>query len=103
MAPTSEHPLDNLFRARRLRPWPRIAESTARGMVRRQAISSPSLHHAIRFSILLHLMTRDSVERPSVRAPEFPDNVDWINSPTGPVRIADLREKAVLLDFWTYG
>ena len=43
------------------------------------------------------------MERPSVRAPEFPDNVDWINSPAGAVHLADFRGKAVLLDFWTYG
>jgi hypothetical protein len=35
-------------------------------------------------------------------APEFPDDLDWINT-AGPLRLSDLRGKLVLLDFWTYG
>ncbi len=34
------------------------------------------------------------------RAPEISNEV-WINS--SPLRIADLRGKVVLLEFWTYG
>ncbi len=37
-----------------------------------------------------------------VNAPDFPAGLDWINT-TGPVSMADLRGKIVLLDFWTYG
>lgn len=37
----------------------------------------------------------------TVRAPEFPTSVAWINSQ--PLTMADLRGKLVLLDFWTYG
>lgn len=37
-----------------------------------------------------------------VNAPDFPAGLDWINT-TGPVTMADLRGKIVLLDFWTYG
>ena len=36
-----------------------------------------------------------------VRAPEFPAGLDWIR--TLPLRLADLRGKVVLLDFWTSG
>lgn len=37
----------------------------------------------------------------SVRAPEFPPDVVWVNSPA--VRLSDLRGKVVVLDFWTFG
>jgi hypothetical protein len=36
-----------------------------------------------------------------VRAPEFPADLEWINS--RPLSLADLRGKLVILDFWTYG
>lgn len=36
-----------------------------------------------------------------VRAPEFPAGLDWPESAA--TRLADLRGKVVLLDFWTYG
>ncbi len=37
----------------------------------------------------------------TVRAPEFPADVEWINS--RPLSLADLRGKLLILDFWTYG
>jgi DNA-binding beta-propeller fold protein YncE len=37
-----------------------------------------------------------------VRAPEFPEGLDWINTDR-PLTMAELRGKVVLLDFWTYG
>jgi thiol-disulfide isomerase/thioredoxin len=38
----------------------------------------------------------------TVPAPEFPDDLDWLNT-TAPLRMANLQGKIVLLDFWTYG
>ena len=37
----------------------------------------------------------------TVRAPEFPAGLEWINS--APLSMAELRGKLVILDFWTYG
>jgi len=42
-------------------------------------------------------------EIPRVRAPEFPEALDWIHTGGRAVRLADLRGRVVLLDFWTYG
>jgi len=39
-------------------------------------------------------------EQGPVRAPEFPPEVTWLQG--GPLRLADLRGKPVLLDFWDY-
>ena len=41
-------------------------------------------------------------DRFNVHAPEFRDGLDWIGTDR-PLRLADLRGKLVLLDFWTYG
>jgi thiol-disulfide isomerase/thioredoxin len=37
-----------------------------------------------------------------VPAPEFPSGLEWLNT-DGPLTLADLRGKIILLDFWTYG
>jgi hypothetical protein len=39
--------------------------------------------------------------RGRVNAPEFPAPVDWLNTQQ-PLRMADLRGKIVLLEFWTF-
>jgi hypothetical protein len=39
----------------------------------------------------------------SVRAPEITAGLDWLNTGGRELRLADLRGRAVLLDFWTYG
>lgn len=36
-----------------------------------------------------------------VRSPEFPAELIWVNA--DPIRLADLRGKIVILDFWTFG
>ena len=36
-----------------------------------------------------------------IQAPDFPRGLGWLNS--GPLSLADLKGKVVLLDFWTYG
>lgn len=41
-------------------------------------------------------------DRFTVRAPEFPEGLDWIGT-SDPLTLADLRGKIVLFDFWTYG
>lgn len=43
------------------------------------------------------------MDSPSVRAPEFPDTLDWIHSGGQQLFVADFRGKLLLLDFWTYG
>jgi hypothetical protein len=35
----------------------------------------------------------------TVRAPEFPPDLEWFNS--RPLSLSDLRGKLVILDFWT--
>ena len=37
----------------------------------------------------------------TVNAPEFPTNLDWLNT-AGPLTLRSLRGKVVLLDFWTF-
>ena len=40
---------------------------------------------------------------PRVRAPEFPERLDWLNTGGRALTLESLRGKIVLLDFWTYG
>ena len=48
-------------------------------------------------------MAESDIARPRVRAPDFPENLDWINTGGRRLTLAELRGKIVLLDFWTYG
>ena len=45
--------------------------------------------------------TRNNAYESHVNAPEFPSNLDWLNT-ARPLTIRELRGKIVLLDFWTY-
>src|SRR3954469_21008083 len=49
------------------------------------------------------IMSQPISELPRVRAPEFPAGLDWIHTGGGPLALAGLRGRVVLLDFWTYG
>ena len=51
----------------------------------------------------LRRMAEHLPQHPVVHAPEFPRGLDWINTGGRALRLADLRGKVVLLDFWTYG
>jgi len=35
-------------------------------------------------------------------APEFPEGLDWVNTPRR-LTLADLRGRFTVLEFWTYG
>ncbi|HEY4870427.1 MAG TPA: hypothetical protein VN973_12030 [Candidatus Dormibacteraeota bacterium] len=37
----------------------------------------------------------------TVRAPDFPDGLDWLNV-SRPLHIADLRGRLAIIDFWTF-
>ena len=45
----------------------------------------------------------DAISAPAVRAPEFPDTLDWVHTGGRRLTLADFRGKLLLLDFWTYG
>jgi hypothetical protein len=45
----------------------------------------------------------DGLDSPAVRAPDFPDTLDWLHTAARRLTLADFRGKLLLLDFWTYG
>src|SRR5215510_8087126 len=52
-------------------------------------------------SIILPRGTLMAQPHAPVRAPEFPEGMQWLNTDR-PLRLVELRGKVVLLDFWTY-
>jgi hypothetical protein len=45
----------------------------------------------------------DPIASPPVRAPDFPDALDWLHTDGRRLTLGDFRGKLLLLDFWTYG
>jgi hypothetical protein len=45
------------------------------------------------------MVTESSVGQ--VRAPEFPEGLDWLNV-SRPLSIQDLRGRLAIIDFWTF-
>ena len=45
----------------------------------------------------------DRIASPAVRAPDFPDTLDWLHTSGRRLTLGDFRGKLLLLDFWTYG
>ena len=45
----------------------------------------------------------DGIASPAVRAPDFPDTLDWLHTGGRRLTLGDFRGKLLLLDFWTYG
>ena len=43
------------------------------------------------------------VDSPAVRAPDFPETLDWLHTGGRRFTLADFRGKLLFLDFWTYG
>lgn len=60
------------------------------------ARAAPYTLHPTSYTLVL-------MRQPAVRAPEFPEGLDWIHTGGRPLTLADFRGKILLLDFWTYG
>jgi hypothetical protein len=48
-------------------------------------------------------MSQPISDIPRVRAPEFPQGLDWLHAGGNALSLAQLRGHVILLDFWTYG
>ncbi|MFQ5959952.1 MAG: hypothetical protein ACE5MG_01055 [Candidatus Methylomirabilales bacterium] len=46
-------------------------------------------------------MMRSDIPPHTIRAPDFPPDLEWLNTDR-PLSLKELRGKVVLLDFWTY-
>jgi len=51
----------------------------------------------------VHSSNMPAMDIPRVRAPEFPEGLEWIGTDGRAVTLADLRGQITILDFWTYG
>jgi hypothetical protein len=76
------------------RPGAHVEDGTLRAARRSEATPIPLTPLA---------MPRDLSQQPAVRAPDFPAELDWINTGGRRLTLADFRGKVLLLDFWTYG
>jgi hypothetical protein len=47
-------------------------------------------------------MTSPDLSQSVVHAPEFPSNLDWLNTGGRVLRLEDLRGKIALLEFWVW-
>ncbi|MEO8561594.1 MAG: hypothetical protein ABI601_05940 [bacterium] len=45
----------------------------------------------------------DGMPLPAVRAPNFPETLEWLHANGRRLTLGDFRGKILLLDFWTYG
>jgi len=54
-------------------------------------------------SKLFRITPKRDMDSPAVRAPDFPDTLDWIHTGGKQLSLADFRGRVLLLDFWTYG
>jgi sugar lactone lactonase YvrE len=62
-------------------------------------------HHLIAAFVALSVLASVSCAKQEGQfpeAPDFPEGLQWLNV-EHPLRLADLRGKVVILDFWTYG
>jgi cytochrome c biogenesis protein CcdA/thiol-disulfide isomerase/thioredoxin len=65
--------------------------------------SATEVHPASRSASQATLLADASALRPLGPAPEFTETQRWFNTPGGtPLRLASLRGRVVLVDFWTY-
>jgi thiol-disulfide isomerase/thioredoxin/DNA-binding beta-propeller fold protein YncE len=75
------------------------------GMQKSLVITGAALGFLVLGAIALILVQKGVImaqqSRPQVHAPEFPPDLQWLNTDQ-PLTIAGLRGKVVLLDFWTY-
>jgi cytochrome oxidase Cu insertion factor (SCO1/SenC/PrrC family) len=92
-----------------------LAELNARRLTARLAEYRPLMYSvgpgfaratvALSYATLPFLRDRAAraMDTPAVRAPDFPDTLEWVHAGGRRLTLADFRGKLLLLDFWTYG